>query len=205
MTTTTPTRIHPFEAAGLGLAPFRYVGSEVRLHQVPGCHPKAGASCDFCGTSIALCCLIESADGKRFKVGCDCVAKTARKSDIHDNKLASDAAKAKRDHNRKKRWQRELAKAKKNAAVAPVRYAVALSVCTELEKLDDGFSAGFAKSLRCDILNGRIPSFGQLGLLDKLADERDVVSPIIAAAARLTLPAIRHASELVTAAKAVAS
>jgi hypothetical protein len=68
--------IHPFEAAGLGLAPFRFVGMEHKTFQAcPGAPIQVGGSCDYCSTGISYFCWIESADGRRFKVGSDCVAK----------------------------------------------------------------------------------------------------------------------------------
>ncbi len=50
-------------------------------------------SCDYCGTGIATICTIKSADGKTFKVGCDCV----RKVDAPTTKLVKAVNKAKRD------------------------------------------------------------------------------------------------------------
>lgn len=70
---------HPFERAGLGVAPFKFVGMVEKTYQA--CHGapiQPGASCDYCGTGIRYCCQIVSADGKRFVVGCDCITK------IHD-------------------------------------------------------------------------------------------------------------------------
>lgn len=72
------TRIHKFERAGLGRAPFYYIGSETKTFvPAPGEMPRAGSSCDYCSTSIAIVHWIQgSAPGdKRFKVGSDCVEK----------------------------------------------------------------------------------------------------------------------------------
>lgn len=80
--------IHKFEAAGLGKAPFYVVGVEEKrgpliTRHSDGTEIHVGApgqpmgTCDFCGTGIAECWLIESSDGKKFVVGCDCVRKTA--------------------------------------------------------------------------------------------------------------------------------
>lgn len=75
MTTTTAT--HIFERAGLGLAPFRVVGFEHKTFQAcPGAPIQCGGSCDYCSNAISHFCWIASADGNRFKVGCDCVKKT---------------------------------------------------------------------------------------------------------------------------------
>lgn len=77
-TTTQPNaeRIHKFEAAGLGKAPFRCVGmTEERWSPCPGVPAKPAGTCDYCGMGIANVFHILSADGKRFRVGCDCVEK----------------------------------------------------------------------------------------------------------------------------------
>ena len=78
--------IHAFEKAGLGKAPFRYIGAEERrgpiktvvngVETTVGAPGQAMGSCDFCGQGIAICCRIDSADGKRFTVGIDCVRRT---------------------------------------------------------------------------------------------------------------------------------
>lgn len=69
--------IHRFQLAGLGLAPFRFTGTVTeKVFCVPGGTPKAGSSCDYCGTGIRYEFWINSADGKTFKVGCDCIHKT---------------------------------------------------------------------------------------------------------------------------------
>lgn len=74
---------HVFQRAGLGLAPFRFVGVETRRGPIPlpgggfaGAPGQPMGSCDYCGTGIADCYLIESADGRRFVVGSECVRKT---------------------------------------------------------------------------------------------------------------------------------
>lgn len=71
--------IHPFERAKLGMAPFRCVGwYESKYQACHGAPIQPGSSCDYCGQGIMLVFRITSSDGKEFKVGCDCVAKTAR-------------------------------------------------------------------------------------------------------------------------------
>lgn len=80
----TTAKLHPFEAAGLGLAPFRLLSMErVWFVSCPGDPGKPGGTCDYCGQGIANVFRIESHDGKRFGVGCDCVAKIGRA----DNRL----------------------------------------------------------------------------------------------------------------------
>lgn len=68
--------IHKFEAAGLGKAPFRFSGCEKLVFQAcPGAPIQPGGSCDYCGTAISQAFWLTSADGRRFKVGCDCIYK----------------------------------------------------------------------------------------------------------------------------------
>jgi hypothetical protein len=69
--------VHVFERAGLGTAPFRVIGYRELTHSDgPGCPVRPGGSCDYCGTGIMYACVIQGSDGRTFKVGCDCVAKT---------------------------------------------------------------------------------------------------------------------------------
>lgn len=81
-TTNTASAIHPFEKRGLGRAPFRCIGSyESKFQAIPGdpsCPVQPGSSCDYCGNGIMNVFVIKSADGKKFKVGCDCVAQTVQ-------------------------------------------------------------------------------------------------------------------------------
>ena len=77
--TTAPigSTLHVFELSGLGKAPFKYVGYSVSKYQAcQGAPVQPGTSCDACGTAIMNVFHIKSADGKSFKVGCDCVMKT---------------------------------------------------------------------------------------------------------------------------------
>jgi hypothetical protein len=74
---TVSPKIHVFEKAGLGQAPFKCIGCHVSQYQACGGAPiQPGSSCDYCGTGIVYVFTIASADGKTFKVGCDCVLKT---------------------------------------------------------------------------------------------------------------------------------
>ena len=79
---------HPWEQCGMGKAPFEYIGTkEEWIKTGDPSNPRLPAgSCDVCGAAIAYQYWIESADGKRFKVGCDCVAKLERS----DNCFVSD-------------------------------------------------------------------------------------------------------------------
>lgn len=83
------TKIHPFEKAGLGKAPFRYVGVVAQeishgqrvIGSVGGCAvtTKAGGTCAYCHKYILNMFNVESSDGKIFHVGCDCICKVDAK------------------------------------------------------------------------------------------------------------------------------
>ncbi len=85
---TSSETLRVFERSGLGKAPFRFVGM---IHQDIAygeavisrgekgggmITTKPGGTCDHCGAYIVNMFQIESSDGKRFKVGSDCVLKT---------------------------------------------------------------------------------------------------------------------------------
>lgn len=108
------TTVHKFEAAGLGKAPFRYVGfTEKRgpivtilpngIRQEVGAPGQPMGTCDYCGQGIAICCEIVSADGKRFIVGSDCVEKTG---DRGLRVVKSDVQKAARAKSKAREQQR---------------------------------------------------------------------------------------------------
>ena len=107
-TTNAPEiRMHKWEEAGLGQAPFAFNC----VTQNAG----SRATCDYCGTAITYEFWIDSHDGKRFKVGCDCVAKVE-----HDNNLLDDVQRAQA---RLQAAQREARKAAKLAAAEARRQA----------------------------------------------------------------------------------
>lgn len=100
----TGQTVHVFERAGLGKAPFRFRGAARVVYQAcPGAPIQPGGSCDYCGQAISIHCTIESSDGKRFKVGSDCVAKTG---DAGLRKVATAVAKLKA----KEQTEREAAR-----------------------------------------------------------------------------------------------
>lgn len=66
---------HAFEVAGLGFAPFRFVGASENVITYPDGTQQAGGTCDYCGTGIRTECHCVSRDGQRFKVGCNCISK----------------------------------------------------------------------------------------------------------------------------------
>lgn len=99
--------IHRFEAAGLGKAPFKVVGCREIIHTAGGVS-KAGGTCDFCGTGIRYAFLIESSDGKIFKVGSDCVKRTGDSALERQTKYA----KAEYEEEKKNNAGKKIAKAK---------------------------------------------------------------------------------------------
>jgi len=113
MANTREVRIHVFERAGLGKAPFRLVNVVERRGPQPiggpdssltvGAPGQPMGSCKFCGEGIADCYVIESADGKRFDVGCVCVGKTG------DAGLRKQVDAARRQRDREKRLVRDQA------------------------------------------------------------------------------------------------
>lgn len=111
--------LHPFERSNLGSAPFRCVGVyslpspglaaqnpeayQAALRQMPqgyGC-----GSCAHCGMPLVNNYLIHSSDGRKFSVGCECVAKTGDKAlgtEVDRERLALD--RAKRAAARQRKW-----------------------------------------------------------------------------------------------------
>ena len=101
-------KMHVFEQAGLGIAPFKCVGfsttstraslnSYCRSHGLMYTTNLCGGTCDYCGTAIWNVFRIRSSDAKEFVVGCDCVLKT---NDIGlrniVGKITAEAAKARK-------------------------------------------------------------------------------------------------------------
>lgn len=91
--------MHPFEEADFGLAPFRFEGvTRNWFTAYPGDPGKPGGSCDYCGQGIANEFWVRSSDGRRFKVGCDCIEKLAKANNtaFTGDRLLYDAQMAKR-------------------------------------------------------------------------------------------------------------
>lgn len=81
-TLTGIQRIHPFERAAFGHAPYRYVGHYQAVFQAaPDAPRQPGTSCDYCGTGIMDVFKVRSSDGVEFKVGCDCIRKVSAEFD----------------------------------------------------------------------------------------------------------------------------
>ena len=68
--------VHAFEKAGLGQAPFQFLGMHEQWYTpCPGAPSKPGGCCAYCGNGILYVFTVKSADGKTFGVGCDCINK----------------------------------------------------------------------------------------------------------------------------------
>lgn len=97
---------HVFEIAGLGKAPFKFVGFQslgadgpdgMRLMaSIGGCETftTPGGTCAYCGTCIINAFDILSADGKRFHVGIDCLKKTGDRGLVNPAKKEESAIRA---------------------------------------------------------------------------------------------------------------
>ena len=111
-------KVHKFEAAGLGLAPFAFIGVETAADRAAIQSERAGSgmiyttnnstSCDYCGQGIQNAFRVRSADGKTFKVGCECIRKSddgglIRVVKDEESKKRRAAAKARNE----KKWKRE--------------------------------------------------------------------------------------------------
>lgn len=108
MSTFTATQVHPFEKSGLGKAPFRFVGMSEKVYVAcQGAPEQPAGTCDYCGMGIRYCCHIDSADGRSFVVGSDCVRKTDRESLINptvfEKAVADHKAKLARERTNKRR------------------------------------------------------------------------------------------------------
>jgi hypothetical protein len=97
---------HPFEASGLGKAPFRFVGVFEKAIQYPDGTSQASGTCQHCGNGIRYCFEIEASDGKHSIVGSSCINKTDTtrlvaivESEVR--KLRNEKARARREAKRK--------------------------------------------------------------------------------------------------------
>ena len=112
--------MHKFESAGLGLAPFTFIGMTRRIGPIRlpnglevGSAGQAMGCCDYCGQGIADCYIIKSADDKQFEVGCDCVFKIyadTSKAELNRDPVYQAVKRAKLDGQRKARHTNEAVK-----------------------------------------------------------------------------------------------
>lgn len=105
---TTEKTMHPFEANGLGQAPFVYVGCFEKMYSAGPGHSQPAGTCDFCGRGIRYCYQIHSHDGKNFVVGSECVRKLGRADNELLHAIERDIAKRgkeRREADRKAKWE----------------------------------------------------------------------------------------------------
>lgn len=69
---------HVFEAAGLGIGPFRCIGMVEEAYQACADAPiQPAGTCQYCGACIRYCYIVQGkGGGKAFKVGSDCLTRT---------------------------------------------------------------------------------------------------------------------------------
>ena len=125
-------RSHKFEAAGLGKAPFRLIDvyekrgplqlADGTLVGAPG---QPMGTCRYCGTGIAVCCVIQDAEGATFEVGSECVKKR-HATDAADTRLELELRSRKNDLAREKRRARG-AEARKRLQGLIARHGPAMS------------------------------------------------------------------------------
>lgn len=112
-------RQHPFERAGLGPAPFRFLGMSESVYQAaPGAPVQPGASCNYCGQAIRYVFHIMNANGGGFDVGSECVRRTHGSGSA----IVRAADRALRDFQylrRKEREQERIGKAREILASRP--------------------------------------------------------------------------------------
>jgi hypothetical protein len=112
--TNETTRQHVWEIAGLGLAPYSYVGHSSDHYQAcPGAPVQVGGSCDYCGQGIVEMYRFRSADGRTFKVGSECVKRAG------DAGLVKMIAADVRAHNRAVLHERQDARIAAAVALLP--------------------------------------------------------------------------------------
>lgn len=122
---------HAFELRGLGKAPFRFVSwrdtaaganHDGMVRTADGFWTKPGGTCDYCGSYIVVFCRIESADGRKFKVGTTCCEKVGDAGLVKQAKAVSRKVSTRR---RKAREARRIEAAQAQLERAEVRAALA--------------------------------------------------------------------------------
>ena len=191
-TKSMTTETHPL--AALGPAPYRFVGLETSDDRTAANVAResaglafttndCGGACDLCGTAIWNVFSFEAANGRRFKLGCDC----ADLAGLTGQALA-DFKESRREHARalraeRTRIAREEREAGRKEAAAHAereakRIADAIWARTDWrEKIDavvesgSDWAQGVAKSFAERIDGGRELTAGQIGLLDRIHAE----------------------------------
>lgn len=160
METTTTKSVHKFEAAGLGVAPFRCVAVRENNFPLGDGTFKPGGTCDFCSNGIKYEFVIQGATGRTFVVGSDCVAKTGDRGMIRNARqlrsvIETPAQVAKRETAEAARALRVAewdARREAEAAALAIRQAEAVAanawILEALPVGDNGFVDSMAAELR---------------------------------------------------------
>lgn len=139
-TVTHEASSHKFERAGLGVAPFRYVGHSREIYQAipgdPNCPIQPGACCDYCGTGIMEVFHLVDCNGKRSKVGSECVRHTGS---------AGIVRKVKAEISRQRKIKND-ARADKQIAAGRAAWPLVVSTLAQ-EPHPHAYQAGLGKSL----------------------------------------------------------
>lgn len=126
------TALHCFEKANLGTYPFRCVGVTYQTFRAaPDAPLQPGACCDYCGTGIMYVYAVVGADGRKFKVGSDCIARTGDAGLIRERKVQT----------------RVLATERKAQQRAARTAAWREQVAAEVEARRDAFNAQYGELL----------------------------------------------------------
>ena len=163
--TATDQIVHAFEKAGLGQAPFRFLGAERRVGPVTladgsqsGAPGQPMGTCDFCGTGIAICCSVESSDGQEFIVGSDCVEK------VGDAGLV----------NLTKRALRELARDRDEARVRAAKKSLDANPILRKLLSDEPHPSEWRRSMGESLLDSFLYRFKFSGLSGRLRLVREI-------------------------------
>lgn len=189
------TEVNRWESMGLGKAPFKVVGmyelpSKSLAEHNPTAYENAlrGAphgfrpgTCGVCGTALTLNYMIQSADGQKFCVGCECVQKTGDTRVVKE--MDAERRKRNRELAREKREAKRLAREAEREVVERAQYggktraevrieanqlwqahmdgasARAAAILAPIASLiDDGQDgASFCSSIAASMRNGEVP------------------------------------------------
>lgn len=170
--------MHPFEKAGHGKAPFKCVGMTESWHGggATGIPKKPGSCCDYCMTGIAYVFWIVSADGNRFKVGSDCVAKTP------DRDLKREIKTFRAEHDRKAKTdiaaRQKEARAKEREEVRAANVKASESHLIKLDEMAQGkneYRSRTSKEMSAKIRDGMPVSVNMAVFIARMYSEHKAV------------------------------
>ena len=127
-----------------------------------GFNSRRGGTCEICSAGIVNICRFHNAAGDKITTGVDCAETLLRNQDKLRFKAAVSA------HVKIKRKAAADRKLERNKAAAPATVAA-----LELDRLAmfSGFVGDFSRSLRNQLLSGKVPSTKQLELARRLLAE----------------------------------